>query len=106
MTHFGCNVEYVLKRIGQLAGEVDRRTVGEVTTLVQPHHKNRVPRLQDRHVGSEVGLRSTVCLDVGMLGPKQLFGPVASHIFGHIHKLTAAVITPARVAFGIFIGQN
>jgi len=34
-----------------------------------------------------------------------LFGAVDGQLFDHINVLTAAVITLARVAFGVFVGQ-
>ena len=44
-------------------------------------------------------------LHVGGICAEQLLGPVDGELFGHIDVFAAAVITLARVTFGIFVGQ-
>ena len=44
-------------------------------------------------------------LDIGVVGAKQRFGPLARDPFYLIHKHTPAIITSSRYALGIFIGQ-
>ena len=44
-------------------------------------------------------------LNVGRLRAKDGLGAVNGQLFGHIHKLTPAVVALAWIAFGILIGQ-
>ena len=45
-------------------------------------------------------------LHVGVVGAKQLLGALDGDVFGDIDKLAAAIIAPARIAFGVLIGQH
>jgi hypothetical protein len=45
-------------------------------------------------------------LYVGIFAAKNLFDPVDGELFGLINYLTAAVISSAGIAFGIFIRHN
>ena len=53
-----------------------------------------------------VGLRSGVRLHVDVLGVEELFGAVAREVFHFIGILAAAVITLARIAFGVLVGED
>ena len=89
----------------ELAGEIDRGAVGEMPAVSERHAEDGVPRLQRRHVDSLVGLRSGVRLHVGIGGAEQLLGALDREILGDIHLGAAAVITLARIAFGILVGE-
>ena len=56
----------VRDEVVQAATGVDRRPVGEVAPLVQPHAEHRVAGLQDGHVGRQIGIGSGVGLHVGV----------------------------------------
>ena len=45
-------------------------------------------------------------LHVGVLGAEKLLGAIAGQSFHHIDIFAAAVVAPAGVAFGIFIGEH
>jgi hypothetical protein len=72
----------------------------------QVEAENRIAGLDDCAVGLHVGLRSSVWLDVGILRPKQSLGAVASQILHNVGIFAAAVVTPAGVALGIFVGED
>ena len=55
---------------------------------------------------ASVGLRAGVGLDVGVLGPEQLLGPVDRQLLGDVDVLAAAVVAPARVPLGVLVGQH
>ena len=71
---------------------------------VQPQH--HVARLQRRKVDRRVGLGAGVWLHVGMFGMEQFLGAIAGEVLDHVDELAAAVISPAGIALGIFIGQH
>ena len=78
----------------------------EVSAVGEIEAHDGVARLQDRGIGSLVGLRSGVRLHVDVLGIEELLGAVAGEVFDFIGKLAAAVITLAGIAFGVFVGEN
>ena len=43
-------------------------------------------------------------LHVGVIGAEQGFGAVDGQLLGFIDKLSAAVVTFAGIAFGVFVG--
>ncbi len=45
-------------------------------------------------------------LDVSVVGAENLFRAVNRRLLNDIGKLTAAVITLARITFGILVGKN
>ncbi len=90
----------------QLAGHIHRAAVGQVSPLRQAHPHDGVPGLQQAEVHRQVGLGPRVGLDVGVLGPKELFGPLPGQLLHLVHPLAAAVIPLAGVALGVFIGEH
>ncbi len=64
-------VEPVGHDVVELAGEVDRRAVGEVSALVETHAQDGVAGVEQRQVGRHVGLGAAVGLDVGVLGAEE-----------------------------------
>ena len=44
-------------------------------------------------------------LDVGVIGTEQLLGPVDGQLLDHINVLATAVVTLARITFGVLVGQ-
>ena len=90
----------------QLARHVQLHPVGQVAAVVQGQAKDRVARLEHRHVGGVVGLRAGVGLDVRMLGPEELQRPVDRQLLGHVDLLAAAVIAAAGIALGVLVGEH
>ena len=45
-------------------------------------------------------------LHVGIIAVEQRLGTVDGQLLGLIDMLAAAVVTPSRIALGIFIGEN
>ena len=92
--------------IEKLAGEIDRRTVGQMPAVGQVHAEHRIARLTDREIDRHVRLGAGMGLDVGMLGAEKLLGAVDRQLFGHIDELAAAVIALPGISLGVFVGQN
>ncbi len=98
-------VDAVRHHVIQFAGQVNRGTVGQVAAVRQVHAQNGVARLQQRGVHGEVSLGAGVRLHVGVIGAEQFFGTIDSQLLNDIHVFAAAVVTLARIAFSVFVGQ-
>ena len=96
----------VLHGVEPLAGQVGRRTVGQVATGRQRQAENRVARLDQRQHHGLVGLGAGMRLDVGPGTAEELPGPVDRQAFGDIDELAAAVVAPARIALCVLVGQD
>ena len=59
-------------------------------------------RQQDRLVGLAAGIR----LHIGEVAVEQLLGAIDGQRFGFVDELAAAVVAPARIALGIFVGER
>jgi hypothetical protein len=88
------------------AGVIERVSVGQVSAVGQAHAEDRVPRLEERHVHGDVGLRAGVRLDVGVLRPEQLARPLDRQALHSVGVLAAAVIAPPRIPLGVLVGQD
>src|SRR5690606_4858489 len=96
----------VLHGVVDLAGEVAAGAGGQVAAVGQAHAQYGVARLDQRLEHGGVGLRAGVRLDVGVIGAEQLLGAVDGQLLDDVDVLAAAVITLARVAFGVLVGQH
>ena len=96
----------VLNRVKPLAGNVRRRAVGQVTTSVQGHAHDGVSRFDQRQINGFVGLSTGMGLHVDIGTVEQFLGALNCQVFGDIHRLAAAVIAFAGIAFRILIGQH
>ncbi|MOA07096.1 hypothetical protein D3C78_1267740 [compost metagenome] len=79
--------------------------MGQVAAVRQVHAQNGVARLQQRGVNSEVRLGTGVWLDVGVICAEQLFCAIDGQLLNDIHIFAAAVVTLARIAFSVLVGQ-
>ena len=88
-----------------LAGDAGRRPVGEVAALVEPHGQNGVAGLEESLIGGQIGVGPGVGLHVGVLRSEQGRGPVPGQLLDLVDDPVPAVVTPARVALGVLVGQ-
>ena len=65
-----------------------------------------VARLEQREEHGLVGLGAGMGLDIGEAAVEEALGPVDGEFFGHIHIFAAAVVAPAGIALGVFVGQD
>lgn len=96
----------VVNRVVQLPRKVQVHAVRQVSAVRQVHRQERVARLEYRHVDRHVGLRAGMRLDVGMLGSEELAGTVAGERLGNVDELTAAIVPPTGIAFGVLVRQD
>ena len=102
----GGRVAAVGHDVVELAGEVRRTAVGQVSAVAQIHAHHGVAGLAQRQIGRVVRLGAAVGLDVCILRPEELLRPVDAHVFDLIDKFAAAVVALARIALGILVGQH
>ena len=98
-------VHAVLHGVEQLAADVHLRAVREVAAVGERHAEDRVARIQQRQVHGLVGLRTRMRLHVRVVGAEQLLAAFDRQAFGDVDVFAAAVITLARIAFGVLVGQ-
>ncbi len=96
----------VMHSVEPFAGLVWFRTMGQVTTGGQIHTQDGVAWFDQRLKHTLVRLRTGVWLHVGEFTAEQLLCAVDCEVLSNVHILATAIVTTARVAFGVFVGQN
>ena len=99
-------VEAVMVDLEELAGEVDRRPVGEMAALGEREREDSIARPQQGEVRRHVRLRSGVRLDVGVLGAEERLGPIDGELLDLVDHLAAAVVALSRQALGVLVGER
>ena len=99
-------IDTVLNGVVQLAGGGNAGTVGQVAAVGQAHAQDGVAALQQGQVNGRVGLGTGVWLDVGVIGAEQFLGAVDGQLLNDVDELATAVVTLARVTFGVLVGQD
>ena len=90
----------------KLAREIDRAAVRQMTAVCQVHGEIRIARLHHGEIHRHVGLRAGVRLHVGVLAAEESASPLAGQLFHAVDEFAAAVVPPARIAFGILVGED
>ncbi len=99
-------VQAILHCIVDFAGKVRDGAMSQVTTMVQTEPQKCVAGLQQRHKDRRIGLRTGMWLDIGVVTVKQGFSPINSQLLNDVDIFAATIVTLARVAFGILVGQH
>src|ERR1700722_4235802 len=80
--------------------------VGQMAAVRKVHSQDNVARINNGRVRSLIRLRAGVGLNVGIFGAKELFRTVAGEVFDDAGISAAAVITPAGIAFRVFVRED
>ena len=96
----------VLHRLEPFARQVRRRAVRQMAAGVEAHAQNRVAGLGERQEHRLVRLAAGVRLHVGEAAAEEPRHPLDRELLGHVDVLAAAVIAPARIALGVFVGHH
>ena len=96
----------IAHRFEPLARHVDRRPVGQMAAGSQIETHERIARLQQGEENGLIGLTARIGLHIGKFAPEQASHARNRQLFGDIDELAAAIIPPARVALGIFVGHH
>src|SRR5687767_235887 len=77
----------------------------EMSAMGKVHAEDCVAGLEEGEVDCHVRLRAAMWLHIGILGAIKLLYAIARKIFDDIDELASAVVTLARIAFGVLIGK-
>ena len=99
-------IDTIRDDVEEETGEVDGRTVSQVSAGVEGHAEDLVAGLADGHGDRHVGLRAGMRLDVRIVTAEELLGSLDGEGLELVDDFAAAVVTLARITFGIFIGQD
>ncbi len=77
----------------------------EVPALVQAHREDRVAGLEECFVDRDVGVRTTVGLDVRVIGAEEGGEATTCEVFDLVDDVVPPVVPPSRVALGVLVGQ-
>ena len=86
-------------------GDILEHAVGQVATVGQVHAEDGIARFQHREIDCSVRLGAGMRLDIDVISAEQLFGAFDRQILGDVDIFAAAIITLARITFGVFVGQ-
>ena len=96
----------VADEVVQHAADVQLHAVRQMAAVGQVEAQHGVARLQRREIDRRVGLRAAVRLHVGELGAEQLLGPIDGQLLDDVDELAAAVVSAARIPFGVLIREH
>ena len=99
-------IDAVADDVEEMAGEVDRAAVGQVTTVGQLHAHHGIAGLAQGQLHGHVGLGAGMGLNVGVGAAKDLLGTIDSDALHHVHVFTATVITVTGITFCVLVGQG
>ena len=80
--------------------------MGQVTAGREVEAHEGIARLQQREEHRLIGLCAGMRLDIGEAAVEQLLGALDRQRFGDVDILAAAIIAPARITLGIFVGHH
>src|SRR5699024_1014942 len=72
----------------------------------QIHAEERITGLEQGQTDRRVGLGARMRLDVHVIRIEKGLCPLDGQAFGHIHVLTATVVTLTGIALGVFVGKH
>ena len=94
----------VADKVIQDARDIQPHPVGQMAAMCQVQTEDRVAGPERGQIHGQVRLRSGMGLDVGVLRAEQASGSLDGQLLDHIDVFAAAVVAPARIAFGILVG--
>jgi len=103
---FGVFPDAVRHDVIEFAREAYRAAVREMTSLAKIHAKNGIAGLEDGEEYGHIGLGTGMRLHVRIFRVEEFLGSFLRQSFGHVHKLTAAVISLSGVTFRVFVRQD
>jgi hypothetical protein len=86
--------------------EVDRRTVGEMTAVIETQTEDRVARLEKGLVDTHVCDGASMGLHVGVIGSEKFATATARQVLDVVDDHVAAVVALTGVALGVLVGEH
>ena len=96
----------ILNGVEPFARLVGLGAMREMATGSQRHPQNGVARFDQRLEHPLIGLRPRTRLNVRETTAKKALRPVDREVLRNIDELASAVVALARIAFGIFVGED
>ena len=96
----------VVLRLEPLAGQIDRRAVGEMAAGGEVEAHEGVAGLQQRQEHRLVHLAAGVRLHIGEGRAEQFFGALDRKGLSHVDPFAAAVVAGARITLRVFVGHH
>ena len=103
---FRLRVDAVVVEVVELARTVEPESVAQMAAVIQLEGQHAVARLEQGQIDRFIGLCAGMGLHIGVVGPEQRLDPLSGDLLGHVHKLAAAIVAPAGIAFCIFVGED
>jgi len=103
---FGLGTYAVGLHVEHLPGEIQRVPVRQVPSVGQAHAEDGVSWFADSHVDGDIRLGAGVRLRVDMFRAEQFLCPLLRERLHPVHEFASTVVAPARIAFGILVGQD
>src|SRR4051794_18933860 len=92
--------------IEPFARQIWPRSMRQMSARSERHSEDGVTRLEQRDKHGLIGLRAGMRLHIGKAAPEQPLGALDRERLGYIDKFASAVISPTRIAFGVFVRQH
>ena len=102
----GLFLQIITDGVEHQTGEIDSRTVAQVSAVAQVETHERVAGFEASHENRHVRLCAAVRLNVHIFGIVELFEPLAGDVLRNIDHLATAVIAVSGIALRIFVGQH
>ena len=103
---FGLGGDAVGHDVEEVAAEVHRMAVREVSAVVEAHGEHGVAGVQQREIHRHVRLAARVGLHVRGFGAEEFLRAVDRELFHLVDEFAAVVVALARIAFGVLVGQD
>ena len=78
----------------------------QMTAVRQIHPHHSITGSAKRHINRHVSLRTAVRLDISPSAFEKLHSTIHSEVFTNVNEGAPAVISPAGIAFSVFIGHH
>jgi len=96
----------VFDELVHAAGEIQGVAVRQVPAMRQGHAQHRVTGTERGHVHGDVRGSAGVGLHVGVLRAEEFLGAIDGQLFHLVGIFAPAVIAPAGIALGVFVGED
>ena len=103
---FGLARDAVVGNLVTDAGKVHRMAVRQMAAVREIHSQNLIAILNRREIDRHVCLRAAVRLHVGVIGAEQFLRAIDRRLLDDVGPFAAAVVTLARIAFGVLVRED
>ena len=99
-------IEAVRNEIKVFTGNIDGRTVREVSAVSEAHTENCIAGLKKCKIHCCICLCAGMGLNICEIRAEELLCTLDSYSLDYIDIFAAAIVTLSRISFGVFVGQH